>query len=215
MKVLLINGSPRKNGNTHLSLEAAAEALQEQGIESEILWIGSKPIRGCTACGACSRNGNHRCVFDDDVCNEFIAKAADFDGYIIGSPVYYAGLNGSLKSLLDRMFYAGSALFAYKPSAGIAVARRAGTTLTADEINKFFQINAMPVVSSSYWGVVHGRAEGEAAGDGEGLHTVRGIARNMAWLLKCIEAGKAAGIERPEAEPKPFTNFIREDLLDA
>lgn len=214
MKVLLINGSARPKGNTNRSLEEVASALQAQGVETEIVWIGAKAIHGCTACGTCSRLGNNQCVFKDDPCNEFIAKAAEADGIVIGSPVYYAGMNGSLVSLLDRMFYAGGSVMRFKPAAGIAVARRAGTTLTVDQINKYFQINCMPLVSSTYWTVAHGRAPEEAVGDAEGMYTMRTLGTNMAWLLKCIEAGKAAGVPVPELEPgKPMTNMVREDVL--
>ncbi len=211
MKVLLLSGSPRKGGNTTRALQEVATALEAQGIETELMELGPQAVRGCTACGWCSREGKNQCVFNDDLCNEFIAKAATCDGFVVGSPVYYAGANGSLISLLDRAFYAGGSVFRYKPAAGVAVARRAGTTLTVDQINKYFQINCMPVVSSSYWTLVHGREKGEAAFDGEGLHTMRVLGDNMAWLLKCIAAGKDAGIE-PSMEPKIMTNFVRSDL---
>lgn len=214
VKVLLINGSPRQKGNTHRALEEAAAALEAEGVETELVWIGNKEIRGCIACGICSKNRGGRCVFDTDCCNELIAKAAGFDGFIVGSPVYYAGMAGSLRALMDRMFYAGGANFRFKPAAGIAVARRAGAVEAADQINKYFQINCQPLVSSAYWGLAYGRGPGEVAGDDEGLHTMRVLARNMAWMLKCLEAGRAAGIETPEMEPKPFTNFVREDLLE-
>ena len=209
MKVLLINGSPRKNGNTHTALTEVAKTLEAEGIECELAWIGNKPIRGCTACGTCSKKGDDRCVFDDDICNEMIEKAADADGYVIGSPVYYAGANGTIISLLDRMFYAGGSLFRFKPAAGIAVARRAGATLTVDQINKYFQINCMPVVSSTYWCNAYGQTEGQTVADEEGMHTMRTLGRNMAWMMKSFEAARAAGIEAPEIEPKPFYNFVR------
>lgn len=209
MKVLLINGSPRKSGNTGLALAEVAKTLEEAGIETELAWIGNKPIRGCTACGACKRNGDNRCIFDDDVCNEMIARAAGCDGYVVGTPVYYAGANGSVISLLDRMFYAGGSQFMFKPSAGVAVARRAGTITSADQINKYFQINCMPVVSSTYWCDAFGAAEGEVRADVEGLHTMRTLGRNMAWMLKSFEAARAAGIEAPQVEPKQAFNFIR------
>lgn len=209
MKVLLINGSPRQEGNTYTALKEASAVLEAEGIQTKIAWIGSKPVRGCTACGACARNKNYRCVFEDDICNTMIEAAEKADGYLIGSPVYYAGANGSLISLLDRMFYAAGAKFAYKPGAGVAVARRAGTTLTVDQINKYFQINNMPIISSNYWAVAHGRLEGEAAQDAEGMQTMRGLGRNMAWLLKSLEAGRKTGITCPKGEPKTMTNFIR------
>lgn len=215
MKALLINGSPRWKGNTNRALEEVAGALEAEGLECEIAWIGNKPIRGCIACGICSRNGDGRCVFDDDPCNELIAKAAEADAIVIGSPVYYAGANGSLIGLLDRMFYAGGPLMRFKPAAGVAVARRAGAVEAADQINKYFQINSMPVVGSSYWGIAFGRTPGEAEGDGEGLHTMRTLGRNMAWLLRCIEAGREAGVPVPEIEPKVMTNYVRADVLGA
>ena len=215
MKVLLINGSPRMAGNTARALKEAAAALQAEGVETEIAWIGNKEIRGCIACGICGKKGDNRCVFDNDPCNELIAKAAEADGFIVGSPVYYAGMAGSLRALMDRMFYAGGANFRFKPAAGVAVARRAGAVEAADQINKYFQINCQPLVSSAYWGLAYGRGPGEVAGDDEGLHTMRVLARNMAWLLKCLDAGREAGIEAPEMEPKPFTNFVREDVLQA
>lgn len=215
MKVLLINGSPRANGNTHAALAEAARTLEAEGIEAQIEWIGNGGIRGCIGCGKCKEKGDDRCIFDDDRCNALIEKAADANGYLVGSPVYYAGANGSLISLLDRMFYAGGSLMRFKPAAGLACARRAGTTLTIDQINKYFQINCMPVASSTYWALAHGRAEGEVAGDGEGLHTLRMLGRNLAWLAKSLEAGRAAGIEPPAVEPKVMTNFVRDDLLEA
>ncbi|WP_172135537.1 flavodoxin family protein [Adlercreutzia sp. ZJ473] len=212
MKVLLINGSPRREGNTNRALEEAAAALRAEGVEAEIAWIGSKPVRGCIACGACARSGESRCAFDDDCCNELIGKAAAADGIIVGSPVYYAGAAGSLIALLDRMFYAGGSLLRFKPAAGVGVARRAGAVEAADQINKYFQINCMPVISSTYWGLAYGRTPGEAERDGEGLHTMRQLGRNMAWMLKSLAAAREAGITPPEIEPKVMTNFVRDDL---
>lgn len=213
VKVLLINGSPRWKGNTNRALEEAAAALEAEGVETELVWIGNKEIRGCIACGICGKTGEKRCVFGEDCCNDLIAKGAECDGFIVGSPVYYAGMAGSLRALMDRMFYAGGANFRFKPAAGVAVARRAGAIEAADQINKYFQINCQPLVSSSYWNLAYGRTPGEAEGDGEGLHTMRVLGRNMAWMLKCIEAGRAAGINAPEMEPKVMTNVVREDLL--
>ena len=214
MKVLLINGSPRMAGNTARALQEAAAALQAEGVEAEVAWIGNKEIRGCIACGICGKKGDNRCVFDSDPCNELIQKAAAADGLIVGSPVYYAGMAGSLRALMDRMFYAGGASFRFKPAAGIAVARRAGAVEAADQINKYFQINCQPLVSSAYWGLAYGRGPGEVEGDGEGLHTMRTLGRNMAWLLKCLEAGRKTGIEAPEIEPKVMTNYVRADVLE-
>lgn len=214
MKVLLINGSPRIAGNTARALQEAAAALQAEGVEAEVAWIGNKEIRGCIACGICGKKGDNRCVFDSDPCNELIQKAAAADGLIVGSPVYYAGAAGSLIALLDRMFYAGGSLLRFKPAAGVAVARRAGAIEAADQINKYFQINSMPVVGTSYWGIAFGRTPGEVEGDGEGLHTMRTLGRNMAWLLKSLEAAREAGITPPEIEPKVMTNYVREDALE-
>lgn len=208
MKVFMINGSSRRDGNTSIALHEVAKTLQTHGIETEIAWIGNKPIRGCTACRTCANKGNNRCVFDDDVVNSLIEKAAEADGYVFGTPVYFAGANGSLISLLDRMFYAGGAPMKGKPGVGIGVARRAGTIQAADEINKYFQINAMPVVSSTYWGLAYGREKGQASEDAEGMKTMANIGHQMAWLLKCIQAGKDAGIEL-ELEAPVFTHFIR------
>ena len=157
MKVLLINGSPRWKGNTNRALEEAAAALEAEGVETELVWIGNKEIRGCIACGICGKTGEKRCVFAEDCCNELIAKAAECDGFIVGSPVYYAGMAGLLRALMDRMFYAGGANFRFKPAAGVAVARRAGAIEAADQINKYFQINCQPLVSSSYWNLVYVR----------------------------------------------------------
>ncbi len=213
MKVLLINGSPRMKGNTHRALEEVAATLKAEGVQTEIAWIGNKEIRGCIACGICGKKGDHRCVFADDPCNALIEKAAGADGLIVGSPVYFAGAAGSLIGLLDRMFYAGGSLMRFKPAAGIGVARRAGAIEAADQINKYFQFNHMPLVPSSYWGVAFGRLPGEAAGDGEGMHTMRSLGRDMAWMLKSLAAAREAGITPPEVEPKVMTNYIREDVL--
>lgn len=208
MKVLLINGSPNEKGCTFTALEEVEKELQNQGIETEIFHIGNKAIRGCIGCGKCRENKKNRCVFNDDVVNTAIEKAEKADGFIFGSPVYYASGNGSMISFLDRLFYAGGC-FAYKPGAAVASARRAGTTATIDELNKYFTISNMPVVSSQYWNMVHGSKPEDVKKDLEGLQTMRVLGRNMAWMLKCIEAGKKAGINIPEIEPKVKTNFIR------
>lgn len=206
MKVLLINGSPREAGCTYTALCGVADALQEQGIATEIFQLGKQPVRGCIGCGGCVGKG--RCVFDDDAVNRAIEKAGSADAYVIGSPVYFASANGALISLLDRMFYAGKC-FAYKPAAAVVSARRAGTTASIDEINKYFSIRNMPIVSSKYWTMVHGNSPEEVRQDLEGMQNMRTLGRNMAWLLKCLEAGKAAGIEIPAAEEPVKTNFIR------
>lgn len=207
MKVLMINGSAREGSNTHLALDEIAKVLTKNGIESEIIDLGNEAIRDCTSCGACSRLG--KCVYDDDVVNTIIEKAKESDGFIFGTPVYYAHPSGRILSLLDRVFYAGSSAFAFKPGAAVACARRAGTTASLDVLNKYFTIARMPVVSSTYWNVIHGRKVGESPLDAEGVQTMQNLARNMVWLLKCIELGKQNGITPEENERKSFTNFIR------
>lgn len=207
MKVLLINGSANPKGNTAIALAEVARTLEEEGIETETFQSGVKPIRDCIACMGCKQIG--RCVFDDDIVNSLIDKAAECDGFVFGTPVYYAHPSGRVLSLLDRAFYAGGANFVHKPGASVAVARRSGTTASFDVLNKYFTIKEMPVVSSTYWNNVHGRTPGEAVGDAEGLRTMRNLGRNMAWILKCIELGKRNGIPVPEAEQGEMTNFIR------
>lgn len=207
-KVLLVNGSSRQEGNTSVALAEVAAALEGHGIETETMWLGNKPVNDCIACGKCAELGG-KCVVDNDVVNELIAKAAQADGFVFGTPVYYAHPSGRILCALDRAFYAGGAAFRHKPGAAVAVARRGGTTASFDVLNKYFTICEMPVVSSTYWNNVHGRLSGEAAQDAEGLQTMRNIGQNMAWLLKCIEAGKAAGIDVPVAERGQMTNYIR------
>lgn len=207
-KVLLVNGSSRQEGNTSVALAEVAAALEGHGVETETMWLGNKPVNDCIACGKCAELGG-KCVVDNDVVNELIAKAAQADGFVFGTPVYYAHPSGRILCALDRAFYAGGAAFRHKPGAAVAVARCGGTTASFDVLNKYFTICEMPVVSSTYWNNVHGRLPGEAAQDAEGLQTMRNIGQNMAWLLKCIEAGKAAGIDVPVAERGQMTNYIR------
>ena len=207
MKVLLVNGSPKANGNTARALAEVSEQLNAEGIDTEVFQLGAKPIRDCIGCGQCGKLGG-RCTFDDDVVNELIAAAEQADGFVFGSPVYYAHPSGRILSALDRAFYAGGHAFEHKPGAAVAVARRGGTSTTFDVLNKYFTINQMPVVASTYWNNVFGAMPGEAAQDAEGLATMRNIGKNMAWLLRCIEAGKSAGIEAPQAD-RARTNFIR------
>lgn len=211
MKVMLVNGSPHKAGCTNRALEEVARTLEENGIEAEFFWIGTEPVGGCIACGGCNTKGS--CVFDDAV-NEFRAKAAEADGFIFGAPVHYAHAAGSLLAFMDRLFYSNGRagqpnVFRFKPAAAVASARRGGTTAALDDIQKFFTISQMPVVSSRYWNNVHGTSADEVEQDAEGLWTMRQLGRNMAWMLKCIEAGRAAGIELPEQEAGTTTNFIR------
>lgn len=207
MKVLLINGSPRKNGCTFTALNEIAKEFQNQGIDSEIVQIGTAGIHGCIGCGTCREKKS--CVFEDDIVNECVEKMKEADGLVVGSPVYYASANGSVISLLDRMFYSGGGSFAGKPAAAVTSARRAGTTATLDEINKYFTISQMPVVSSTYWNMVHGSCAEDVQKDEEGLQTMRNLARNMSWLIRCIRCGKEHGIEMPSAERSHRTNFIK------
>jgi len=206
MKVLLVNGSPHVRGCTYTALKEVAGALEAEGIETEILQVGSKGVRGCMACGSCARTG--KCIIDDIV-NEALEKAKEADGFIFGSPVYYASANGTMVSFMDRLFYAGSDEFAYKPGACIVSARRGGTTAAFDQLNKYLTISHMPVVSSRYWNMVHGNTPAEVKQDEEGLMVMRMLGRNMAWMIKCIEAGKKEGIDYPTPEPRVATNFIR------
>ena len=208
VKVLLLNGSSRPNGCTYTALREAADALECNGIETEILFLGNEPVRDCTACGTCGKQPG-RCVFDDDIVNCVIEKAREADGFIFGTPVYYAHPSGRILSVLDRAFYAGKSAFAHKPAAAIASARRAGTTASLDVLQKYFTISQMPVVASTYWNMVHGHRPEDVRKDEEGLQTMRNLAANMAWLLKCIEAGKTAGIDAPQEESGARTNFIR------
>ena len=207
MKVLLVNGSPNKKGCTYTALSDVEKELNKQDIETEIFYIGKKPIRGCTACGKCAEKG--KCVFDDDVVNVALDKADKSDGFVFGSPVHYAGPSGFIKSFLDRCFFSGSDVFAYKPGAAIVSCRRGGATAAFEQLNKYFTINNMPVVSSQYWNMVHGNTPEEVLQDLEGLQTMRMLGMNMAWLLKSIAAGKKAGVKFPEIEERVWTNFIR------
>lgn len=211
MKVLLINGSPHRNGSTARVLEEAAATLLECGIETETFWVGAKPLAGCIGCGTCATKG--KCVFDDTV-NEFVEKAQYADGFIFGTPVHYAAMSGALKSFMDRTFYSSSCAhkakyFRFKPAASVIVARRGGTTATYDEINKYFGISQMPIISTRYWNMVHGVSAQDVEQDEEGMQSVRMLAKNMAYYLKCIEAGKNNGILPPEQEKTVFTNFVR------
>ncbi len=208
MKVLLLNGSSHLHGCTDTALREIAAVLEAAGIEAEILFLGNEPVRDCTACGAC-RTAPGRCVFDDDIANKVIAKAEAADGFVFGTPVYYSHPSGRILSVLDWVFYAGKHAFAHKPAAAIASARRAGTTATLDVLQKYFTISQMPVVSSSYWTMVHGKQPEDVLKDEEGLQTMRNLASNMAWMLRCIEAGKSMGIQPPQAESVARTNFIR------
>lgn len=206
MKVLLINGSPKKEGCTYTALCEVAKEIEKAGIETEIFHIGNEPIRGCIGCGGCSKNS--RCVFNDDTVNAALEKAKEADGFIFGSPVHYAAASGMITSFLDRFFYAGN-VFEYKPGASVVSCRRGGATAAFDQLNKYFTISNMPIVPSQYWNMVHGNTPAEVLQDLEGLQTMRTLGKNMAWLLKSIEAGKKAGLSLPEKEIRQRTNFIR------
>ena len=207
MKVLLINGSPRQNGNTATALAEVAKQLTLEGIESEMVWIGNKPIRGCIACGQCKEKGLGQCVFDDDICNHISAKFEESNALIVGSPVYYGQPNGTLLSIIQRAFYSNGAHISGKPAASIAVCRRGGATAVFESLNMPFQMMNMPIVTSQYWNIVYGRTEGDATMDTEGLQTMRTLARNMAWLLKSTNGEKAPG--RPADEAWEAMHFIR------
>lgn len=206
-KVLLINGSGNEHGCTYTALSEVAATLEKESITTEIIQLGKDPVRDCIGCGACAKLG--KCIFDDDLVNRVHEKALEADGFVFGTPVYYAHPSGRILSFLDRLFYSGGGAFAFKPGAAVASARRAGTTASLDALNKYFTIARMPVVSSNYWNMVHGNTPEEVKQDLEGLQIMRGIGQNMAWMIKCIEAGKAAGISYPQTEKKIKTNFIR------
>ena len=207
MKVLMINGSPRKQGNTFVALSEAAKTLEQQGIETEIVHIGVKPIRGCIACGQCKAKQLSKCAFDDDVCNSISAKLDGADALIVGSPVYYGQPNGAVLSLIQRMFISAGAKVQNKPAAAVCVCRRGGATAAYQTLNMPFQMMNMPVVTSQYWNIVYGREEGQAALDTEGMQTMRTMANNMAWLLKKIHAN--SNPDYPEREAWQPLNFIR------
>ena len=205
MKVLMINGSPRAEGNTYVALREMEKIFKEEGIETEILQVGNKAVRGCIACGSCAKNG--KCGFDDAV-NEAAPKFAECDGIVVGSPVYYASANATLIAFLDRLFYSTGFDKTMKVGASVVAARRGGLSATFDELNKYFTISGMPVASSQYWNSIHGRTPGEAEKDGEGLQTMRVLAKNMAFLMKSIALGKEKyGL--PEKEERVSTHFIR------
>ena len=202
MIVVLIYGSPHRKGNTFIALSEVAGALEKEGVQTEIIQLGIKAVQGCIACNKCAELGH--CVFQDTLYNQVREALQEADGIVVGSPVYYAGPNGALCALLDRVFYSCSELLAYKAGASVAVCRRGGASATFDRLNKYFTILNMPVVSSQYWNSVHGMRPGEATEDAEGLQTMRMLGRNMAWLLKGVKRE-----ERPEPELRVMTNFIR------
>ena len=212
MKVLLFNGSPHRNGCTFTALEEIAKTLKEEGIDSEIYQIGTSAITPCKGCGACAKLG--RCVTTDDGVNDFVEHAVDFDGFVFGSPVHYASASGAITAFLDKVFVSAFAsgrgdIFRHKPGATIASARRAGTTATLDQLNKYMTISEMPIISGRYWNMVHGNSPDEVKQDLEGMQNMRILARNFAWHLKCREAAEKAGVQLPKREEIVSTNFIR------
>ena len=206
MKVFLVNGSPHQNGSTDRALREVAKTLTEAGIETEIFWIGNQPIGGGGGGGGCAQKGE--CVFGGVVA-EFGKMAKDADGFVFGSPVHYAAASGNMTSFMDRLFYSAGENLQFKPAAVVTAARRGGNTATYEQLLKYPGISNMPIVSSQYWNMVHGMNAQDVEQDLEGLQTMRTLGRNMAWILKCIEAGKQAGIGHPEREPFQCTNFIR------
>ena len=206
MKVTLVNGSPHPKGCTHTALEEVKKTLEKNKIETEEFWIGNKPIAGCIGCGKCLETG--KCFIEDKV-NEFLEKVPETDGFIFGTPVHFASGSGMITSFMDRIFYGRRNLFKNKLGAGIVSCRRGGATSTFDQINKYFAMNNMPIVTSQYWNMVHGSKPEDVLKDEEGMQTMRTLANNMSWLLKSIEAGKNVGIKAPENEKIILTNFIK------
>ena len=212
MKVLLINGSPHKNGSTNRALGEVAATLNKNGIETEIFWIGNRPLSGCIACKTCAKTG--KCVFDDSV-NQCREKALESDGFVFGTPVHYAAASGAMTSFMDRLFYSEfcgnrNIAFYMKPAAAVVVARRAGNTSTYDQINKYFGLHEMPIISSRYWNLVYGASAEQVEKDTEGMYTMRVLGENMAYFLRCKEAADKLGVKPPEREKPVFMNFIRE-----
>lgn len=208
MKVIAINGSPRKNGNTSLALKVMTQELERHGIETETIQIGHLDIHGCIACGYCSTSEKNRCVFNKDVVNEVSAKMREADGFILGSPTYYAGIAGAMKAFLDRVFFSSSDYFKYKVATSVAVVRRAGGVDVMHQLNNYLNLAQTVIPPSQYWTIGYGMAEGEVTQDGEGIQTLRKNAGAMAWLLKLIEAGKGT-VPYPEHDDRIMTNFIR------
>ena len=207
MKVLLVNGSPHKNGCTNAALEVVAGELEKCGLSAEIFWCGNKPILGCLGCGKCK--ANHRCWHSEDTVNAFLEKAEGADGFVFGTPIHFAGPSGFIKPFMDRAFCSKSSMYANKPAATVVSCRRGGATAGFDDLNKYYGISNMPTVPSIYWNQVHGNKPEEIFQDEEGMQTMRRLGQNMAWLLKCIDAGRKAGVELPYDEPAVKTNFIR------
>lgn len=209
MKVLLVNGSPRINGNTFIALSEASKILEKEGISTELIEIGAKPVRGCIACQWCKKHPEEkRCVFDDDITNRISAKAAEADGFIFGAPVYYGQPNGSALCLIQRMLYSNISAFMYKPVANVCICRRGGADTSLQTMNTVFEMCNMPIVTSQYWNIAYGREKGEVSRDAEGMQTMRTLARNMAWMLKKFHGEATTPV--PDRElPWQGTNFIR------
>ncbi|MBR6514399.1 MAG: flavodoxin family protein [Clostridia bacterium] len=205
MKVLLVNTSPKEKGSTYHVLEFIAQKLSENGVESEIFWTGQSVLGGCRGCMGCRKTG--KCIIDDDAVNTLAQKANEADGFIFASPVHYAAASGNLTAALDRVFYSAAKNFAFKPGAAVAVARRAGCSATLDQIHKYFSINSMPIVPSTYWNMIHSSKPGDYVNDPEGMQTMTNLANNMAWMIRCIEAAKEQGIEHPVAIKEVRTDF--------
>ncbi|CEO10681.1 multimeric flavodoxin WrbA family protein [[Clostridium] sordellii] len=211
MKVVAFNGSPHKKGNTYNAIETVAKELEKEGIEVDIVHVGNKAIRGCIACGGCSRNQNERCVLDKDEVNEWIQKMKEADGIILGSPVYYSAITGTMKSFLDRAFYVASSnggMFRHKVGASVVAVRRSGGIPVFDQLNNYINYSEMIMPTSNYWNVAYGTAPGEVTQDEEGMQIMRVLGKNMAWMMKVVEAGKSQ-VKENEKEDKIFTNFIR------
>lgn len=209
MKVLLINGSPHREGCTYTALCEVAGALHAEGIETEIFQIGAGPVHSCAACGGCARTRG-QCVFTDDCVNALIEKAAASDGLVIGSPVHYASASGAVTAVMDRLFYAGGGALRGKPGAAVVSCRRAGSTAALDQLQKYFSIAGMPMAPSQYWPMVHGACPDDVRKDEEGMQVMRLLGRSMAWMLKCFALGREQGICYPAREEKRvWTNFIR------
>lgn len=210
MKILLINGSPHERGCTYRALSEMESILHEEGLETEIVHLGTAPVRGCTGCGACAKMKCSRCVYDDDMVNRILEKCEQADGFVFGSPVHYASAGGSITSLMDRMFYCGSRIMRTKPACSVVAARRAGTTAALDQLNKYFIIAGMPIAPSQYWPMVHGNTPEQVEQDEEGLQIMRQLARNLAWMVKSFTIAREHGITPPAPEsPRKWTNFVR------
>lgn len=211
MKVIAFNGSPNKEGNTYHAIKIIAAELEKEGIETEIVHVGNKSIRGCTACGQCAKNKNERCVLPGDEVNEWVQKMKEADGIILGSPVHYSSIGATMKAFLDRAFYVASAnggMLRHKVGATVVAVRRSGGVTTFDQLNNYINYSEMLIPTSNYWNVIHGTRPGEAMQDEEGVQIMRVLGKNMAWLMKLVESGKGL-VKEPERESKVFTNFIR------